>query len=171
MTEGTQQTSSDNSTVRAFHVGFPEAELSELRRRVTATRWPELETVTDLEGLLEYSVIPNFKALAPRVRGLKVAPGTDPEAEMGPLVTRQHYEKVKSYIDLGVAEGVPAQGLALDLELLDPAGELVAPRLHGRLLRVGCAGNGTLLSWPGCPRCPTSSVSASRVVGGCVPAR
>jgi isoleucyl-tRNA synthetase len=28
-----------------------------------------LEAVTDLEGLLEYSVLPNFKALAPRVRG------------------------------------------------------------------------------------------------------
>ena len=43
--------------------------------------------------------------LAPRVRGLKVAPGTDPEAEMGPLVTKQHFEKVKGYVDLGVQEG------------------------------------------------------------------
>jgi malonate-semialdehyde dehydrogenase (acetylating)/methylmalonate-semialdehyde dehydrogenase len=30
---------------------------------------------------------------------LKVGPGTDPEAEMGPLVTKQHYEKVKGYVD------------------------------------------------------------------------
>jgi isoleucyl-tRNA synthetase len=29
----------------------------------------QLEAVHDLEGLLEYSVVPNFKALAPRVRG------------------------------------------------------------------------------------------------------
>ena len=43
--------------------------------------------------------------LEPRVRSLKVGPGTDREAEMGPLVTRQHYEKVKGYIDAGVAEG------------------------------------------------------------------
>jgi malonate-semialdehyde dehydrogenase (acetylating)/methylmalonate-semialdehyde dehydrogenase len=43
--------------------------------------------------------------LAPKVRALKVAPGTDPEAEMGPLVTKQHFEKVKSYVDLGVKEG------------------------------------------------------------------
>ena len=43
--------------------------------------------------------------LEPRVRGLKVGPGTDREAEMGPLVTKQHYEKVKAYIDAGVAEG------------------------------------------------------------------
>jgi malonate-semialdehyde dehydrogenase (acetylating)/methylmalonate-semialdehyde dehydrogenase len=46
-----------------------------------------------------------IERLAPKVRGLKVAPGTDPEAEMGPLVTKQHFEKVKSYVDLGVKEG------------------------------------------------------------------
>lgn len=43
--------------------------------------------------------------LAPRVRDLKIGPGSDPEAEMGPLVTRQHLEKVRGYVDLGVAEG------------------------------------------------------------------
>lgn len=55
--------------------------------------------------------------LEPKVRALKVGPGTDPEAEMGPLVTRQHYEKVKGYIDAGVAEGaklvVDGRGLKL----------------------------------------------------------
>jgi malonate-semialdehyde dehydrogenase (acetylating)/methylmalonate-semialdehyde dehydrogenase len=43
--------------------------------------------------------------LAPRVRTLKVGPGTDPDAEMGPLVTREHADKVLGYIDAGVAEG------------------------------------------------------------------
>ncbi|CAH2604561.1 putative 3-oxopropanoate dehydrogenase [Rhodovastum atsumiense] len=43
--------------------------------------------------------------LEPRVRALKVGPGTDPAAEMGPLVTRPHFEKVKGYVDAGVAEG------------------------------------------------------------------
>ena len=47
MTEGTQQTGSDKTAIRPFQVGFPEAELAELRRRVNATRWPERETVTD----------------------------------------------------------------------------------------------------------------------------
>jgi len=55
--------------------------------------------------------------LAPRVRALKVGPGTDPEAEMGPLVTRQHLEKVSGYVDLGVQEGaelvVDGRGLRL----------------------------------------------------------
>src|SRR5712672_2297225 len=43
--------------------------------------------------------------LVPRVRALKIGPGTDPEAEMGPLVTKQHLDKVRGYIDAGVAEG------------------------------------------------------------------
>jgi pimeloyl-ACP methyl ester carboxylesterase len=33
--------------IRPFTVEFPEAELTELRRRVNATRWPDRETVTD----------------------------------------------------------------------------------------------------------------------------
>ena len=43
--------------------------------------------------------------LEPKVRALKIGPGTDPEAEMGPLVTKQHYEKVRGYIDAGEREG------------------------------------------------------------------
>ena len=33
--------------IREFRVGFPEAELDGLRRRIAATRWPERETVDD----------------------------------------------------------------------------------------------------------------------------
>ncbi len=43
--------------------------------------------------------------LAPRVRALKIGPGTDPEAEMGPLVTRAHLDRVLGYVEAGVAEG------------------------------------------------------------------
>ena len=46
-----------------------------------------------------------IERLAPRVRQLKIGPGTDPEVEMGPLVTKEHLEKVKGYVDLGVQEG------------------------------------------------------------------
>ena len=46
-----------------------------------------------------------IEALAPRVRALKIGPATDREAEMGPLVTRQHLDKVSGYIDKGVAQG------------------------------------------------------------------
>jgi hypothetical protein len=37
----------DKTSIRPFHVSFPEAELTDLRTRVNATRWPERETVTD----------------------------------------------------------------------------------------------------------------------------
>jgi pimeloyl-ACP methyl ester carboxylesterase len=33
--------------IRPFQIGFPEAELTDLRRRIKATRWPEKEAVTD----------------------------------------------------------------------------------------------------------------------------
>ena len=45
------------------------------------------------------------QALARRVRTLKVGPGTEPAMEMGPLVTRQHRDKVVGYVDSGVSEG------------------------------------------------------------------
>ena len=47
MTEVKEPTDSDSAAVREFQVGFPEADLTELRRRVTAARWPERETVAD----------------------------------------------------------------------------------------------------------------------------
>src|SRR5256714_1337413 len=47
MTEVAQQTGSNKTDIRPFHVNFPEAELTELRRRINATRWPERETVAD----------------------------------------------------------------------------------------------------------------------------
>src|SRR5262245_53182109 len=43
----TQQTGSDKTAIRPFHVNVSEAELTELRRRINATRWPERETVPD----------------------------------------------------------------------------------------------------------------------------
>src|SRR5665213_1262153 len=55
--------------------------------------------------------------LVPRVRALKIGPGTDPEAEMGPLVTKQHYDKVRSYVDLGVKEGAKLVVDGRDLKL------------------------------------------------------
>jgi len=43
--------------------------------------------------------------IAERIRGLRVGPGSDEGAEMGPLVTREHRDKVAGYLDSGVADG------------------------------------------------------------------
>lgn len=45
------------------------------------------------------------EALKVEIAQMKVGPGTDDRNDMGPLVTRQHYERVKAYVDSGVAEG------------------------------------------------------------------
>ena len=47
MPDTAQQTHSDNADVRPFKISFPEPDLTELRRRINATRWPERETVAD----------------------------------------------------------------------------------------------------------------------------
>ena len=43
--------------------------------------------------------------LAKKVEVLKVGPGMDKNSEMGPLITKEHLEKVKGYVDHGEKEG------------------------------------------------------------------
>ena len=45
------------------------------------------------------------ESLTKKVEALKVGSGMDKKSEMGPLVTKEHLEKVKGYVDLGVKEG------------------------------------------------------------------
>jgi malonate-semialdehyde dehydrogenase (acetylating)/methylmalonate-semialdehyde dehydrogenase len=56
--------------------------------------------------------------LKERIAKLKVGNGTDPKSEMGPLVTKQHLDKVRGYVDTGVSEGATlladGRGLAVD---------------------------------------------------------
>ena len=48
------------------------------------------------------AVVTGLKA---EIAKMKVGPGTDAGNDMGPLVTKQHFEKVKGFVDQGVAEG------------------------------------------------------------------
>ncbi|MBI3440680.1 MAG: CoA-acylating methylmalonate-semialdehyde dehydrogenase [Proteobacteria bacterium] len=43
--------------------------------------------------------------LTPRIKALKIGPCTDKQSDMGPLITKQHRDKVRGYIDQGVKEG------------------------------------------------------------------
>jgi malonate-semialdehyde dehydrogenase (acetylating)/methylmalonate-semialdehyde dehydrogenase len=45
------------------------------------------------------------KAIQERLPKVKVGPGTDLDSEMGPLITREHRDKVASYIDSGREQG------------------------------------------------------------------
>ncbi|MEU4242777.1 CoA-acylating methylmalonate-semialdehyde dehydrogenase [Actinoplanes sp. NPDC026619] len=73
---------------------------------------------------------PLVEAIAARLPKLKIGAGTDPNSEMGPLISAAHKEKVASYISAGegagatvVADGrssdLPAEGYFLGVTLLD----------------------------------------------------
>ena len=61
-----------------------------------------------------------------QVAELKVAAGTEPGADMGPLVTREHLERVRGYVGLGVEEGAKL--------VLDGRGRRVAGHEQGYFL-------------------------------------
>jgi len=46
-----------------------------------------------------------IEKLKPRVEALKIGPATDKDAEMGPVVTKMHRDKILGYIDAGVEQG------------------------------------------------------------------
>ncbi|MEO6206335.1 MAG: CoA-acylating methylmalonate-semialdehyde dehydrogenase, partial [Candidatus Limnocylindrales bacterium] len=48
---------------------------------------------------------PLVDAIRTRLPKVKVGPGTDPASEMGPLVTKQHRDKVASYLDSSADQG------------------------------------------------------------------
>jgi malonate-semialdehyde dehydrogenase (acetylating)/methylmalonate-semialdehyde dehydrogenase len=55
-------------------------------------------TVGDVAG-------PILDAIRERIPRLRIGPGADPESEMGPLITREHRDRVASYLDRAEAEG------------------------------------------------------------------
>ena len=48
---------------------------------------------------------PLVEAIKARLPKIVIGPGSDPSSEMGPLVTKQHRDKVASYLDSGPAQG------------------------------------------------------------------
>jgi malonate-semialdehyde dehydrogenase (acetylating)/methylmalonate-semialdehyde dehydrogenase len=89
-----------------------------------------------------------------RLPAVKVGDGTDPESEMGPLVTREHRDKVASYLDRGaqgatiVRDGrddpvVERDGFFLGVSLLDrvtPDMDCYRDEIFGPVLSVVRAG-------------------------------
>jgi hypothetical protein len=47
----------DKNAIRPFHVNFPETDLTDLHRRINATKWPERETVTDASQGVQLATI------------------------------------------------------------------------------------------------------------------
>jgi malonate-semialdehyde dehydrogenase (acetylating)/methylmalonate-semialdehyde dehydrogenase len=94
---------------------------------------------------------PLVEAIRARLPRIKVGPGTDPSAEMGPLVTRQHRDKVASYLDSAPAQGATlvadgrehplygSDGFFLGVSLIDrvtPAMDCYRDEIFGPVLTV-----------------------------------
>ena len=73
---------------------------------------------------------PLVEAIAARLPALAVGPGTDPAAVMGPLITREHRDKVAGYVAGAAGEGasvvvdgrsadLPKEGFFLGVSLID----------------------------------------------------
>jgi malonate-semialdehyde dehydrogenase (acetylating)/methylmalonate-semialdehyde dehydrogenase len=87
--------------------------------------------------------------IAERIPSIRVGPGTDPDAEMGPLITGEHRDRVKGYVDGASAagatvvvdgrDGVPTDGYFLKPTLLDgvtPDMEAYQHEIFGPVLSV-----------------------------------
>ena len=61
---------------------------------------------------------PLIEAIKKRLPNVKVGPGTEPDSEMGPLITREHRDKVASYLETGAKQGatVVADGRELQVD-------------------------------------------------------
>lgn len=68
--------------------------------------------------------------MIPRVQQLKIGSGMSDNIEMGPLVTHDHWERVKSYVDLGVEEGA---ALVVDGRQIKPKGHEAGYFMGGSL--------------------------------------
>ncbi len=89
-------------------------------------------------------------AISARMPKVKVGPGTDPDAEMGPLITAEHRDKVTSYLAGAPAEGatvvvdgreadLPADGYFLGVSLIDqvqPGMKVYDEEIFGPVLSV-----------------------------------
>ena len=90
------------------------------------------------------------EAIAERLPKLRVGPGTDPDAEMGPLITGEHREKVASYLAGAAGEGatvvvdgrdddLPTEGFFLGASLVDnvkPGMRVYDDEIFGPVLAV-----------------------------------
>ena len=62
---------------------------------------------------------PLVEAIKTRLPKITVGPGSDPSSEMGPLVTKQHRDKVASYLESGPAQGATVVADGRDHPLYD----------------------------------------------------
>ncbi len=78
---------------------------------------------------------PLLEKLVPKIEALKVGAGTDNSNDMGPLITKEHCEKVRSYIDLGEEEGAKLVVDGRQHEITKSTGFFLGPSLFDHATR------------------------------------
>jgi len=124
----------DKNAIRPFRVNVPEAELTELRRRINATRWPERETVTDrsqgvqlatLRELARYWTTEyNWRKCEVRLNALPQFTTEIDGVEIHFIHVKSRHENA---LPLIVTHGWPGSVI----ELLETIGPLTDPTAHG----------------------------------------
>ena len=125
---------SDKTALRPFQVEFPEAELTELRRRVNATRWPERETVADASQGIQLATIQklarywgteyNWRACEKRLNAL---PNFITEIDGLDIHFIHVRSKHENALPLIVTHGWPGS-ITEQMKIIDP---LTNPTAHG----------------------------------------
>ena len=63
LTDVVHETDTSGPEIRPFHVNFPDADLTDLKRRIKATRWPNKETVDDDTQGVQLATMQSARAL------------------------------------------------------------------------------------------------------------
>jgi pimeloyl-ACP methyl ester carboxylesterase len=124
----------DKTAIRPFHVNVPEAELTELRRRINATRWPSKELVADrsqgvqlatLQELVRYwSTDYDWRKCEARLNALPQFTTEIDGVEIHFIHVRSRHENA---LPLIMTHGWPGSVI----ELLETVGPLTDPTAHG----------------------------------------
>jgi pimeloyl-ACP methyl ester carboxylesterase len=124
----------DNTAIRPFHVNIPEAELTELRRRINATRWPSKELVADrsqgvqlatLQALATYWATDyDWRNVEAKLNALPQFTTEIDGVEIHFIHVRSRHENA---LPLIMTHGWPGSVI----ELLETVGPLTDPTAHG----------------------------------------
>lgn len=72
---------------------------------------------------------PLLEKLLPKIAALKIGPGSNNDNDMGPLITAEHRDKVRSYIDLGETEGAKLLVDGRSHDIVNSPGYFLGPTL------------------------------------------
>src|ERR1700678_4086698 len=134
MNANVQTQGSDASVIRPFHVNVPEAQLTELRRCVKSTIWPEMETVPDASQGVQLATMQNlarywateydWRKVEARLNAL---PNFVTEIDGLEIHFIHVRSKHKNALPIIVAHGWPGS-IVEQLKIIDP---LTNPTAHG----------------------------------------